>query len=120
MEFFADFINTEPSLLSFSHTWATPLAEQRPGGGLIDGFRQTDESRQAEAEEKEAGMEVHSEDPSGFVLSASITAPFNVPQSHFIFFPPLLEVVMTILNSFHGEKVSPSHSAFIHWSDTVE
>lgn len=34
-------------------------------------------------------MEVHSEDPSGFVLSASITAPFNVPQSRFIFSSPI-------------------------------
>lgn len=63
---------------------------KRPGGGLIDGFRQIHESRRAEAEEKEAGTEVHSEDPSGFVLAASITSPFNVSPSRFIFSPSLI------------------------------
>lgn len=38
--------------------------------------------------------------------------PFNVPPTRFIF-SPLLEVVMTILNSFHGERLSPSHFAII-------
>lgn len=90
--------------------------EQHPGGGLNDGFMKAEELR---LRRKKQGWRFI-QDRSGFELSASITSPFYGSPIPFYFFPPVLEVVMTILNSFHGERLSPSHFDFIHWSDTVE
>lgn len=64
-------------------------------------------------------MEVHSEDPSGFVLSSSITAPFNVPPTRFIFFSPIGGCHDNI-EQFPWRKAEPEPLChYIHWHDSV-
>lgn len=64
---------------------------------------------------------VHSEDPSGFVPSASITAPFSVPPpSRLIFFLPYCRLSWQYWTQFPWRKAEPEPLChFIHWDDTV-
>lgn len=101
MEHFDDFINMEQLLFSFPHTWATPLAEQGPGGGLIEGFRQILTSWRGGEGNRDGGSF------RGSVWICAVSLDYRQIQCcpiPFYFFPPLLEVVMTILNTVSMEK----------------
>lgn len=108
---------------SFLHTWTTPLVKHisclgRPGGESTDDrftMAVTHESRWARAEEKESEWEVERHNLTGLVLSSLIKPLSLFPPFLVLFFSPLLEVVMTILNTVSMEKdwaraISPLHS----------